>query len=64
MVSARCYEKARANQKLIEKWIEEHYGEDAINDDGIRDAMVGSVEQSNNPISAIKEIESILESKY
>ncbi|MFM9329019.1 hypothetical protein [Paenibacillus mesotrionivorans] len=64
IVSARCHQEAREKQQLIEKWMESNFGEDAVNDDRIRDIIVGSVELSNNPISAIKEIESILETDY
>lgn len=63
IASAKYHEKARAKQKIIEEWIEDNYGEEAINHDGIRDTLIDCVEQCNNPETAIKRIRSILENE-
>lgn len=64
IVSARYHAKAREKQRIVERWIEEKYGEDGVNDDSMRDILIDCVEQSNNPVEAIRSIESMLETKF
>lgn len=59
--SAKYHKKAREQQKVFETWIQENFGEDAINDDGIRDAIIDRIEQSNDPEGAIENIVNILD---
>ncbi|RXZ78002.1 hypothetical protein EBB07_28495 [Paenibacillaceae bacterium] len=61
--AAEHYAKANEQLILIKSWMEDMYGEVAINDNGIRDTIVTYIEQSNNPQKAIENL-SVLLDKY
>ncbi|MFD1707680.1 MULTISPECIES: hypothetical protein [Siminovitchia] len=59
--SADNYQVARKQQLIFQEWVEKNFGEEAINHDNVRDAIVNWVEQTNNPHIAIKQLESELD---
>jgi len=59
--AAKFHEKSRKYQNEFEDWIKKNYGEKAILDDGVRDAIIDCVEQSNDPETAMEDIKEVIE---
>lgn len=59
--SANYHAEARRQQGIFEKWIQEKYGLEILENDSIRDTIIDCVEQSYNPNEAIEMIVNIIE---
>ncbi|OPH61811.1 hypothetical protein BC351_00800 [Paenibacillus ferrarius] len=63
--SAKYHEKAKEQHAVLKTWIQNNFGESAIDDDIIRDTIVNLIEQANDPLGAIRILESALDNyKY